>query len=148
MPEFSTSIDIDAPPEIVFEHLVTPEGMTAWMCQWADLDARPGGVFSAQINGTPVRGSFVEVDPPRRVVFTWGIPGNDDLPAGSTTVAFTLTGRGEGTRLDLLHSDLPEPSVASHREGWEHYLPRLRRRAAGEDVGPDRWPDAAGGERG
>lgn len=29
MAEFTTSIDIEAPPEIVFDHLVTEEGLLA-----------------------------------------------------------------------------------------------------------------------
>jgi uncharacterized protein YndB with AHSA1/START domain len=37
-----------------------------------ELDARPGGVFQVDPNGRNViPGKFVEVDPPRRVVFTW-----------------------------------------------------------------------------
>ena len=42
----ATTVDIDAPPEIVFAHLVTPEGMLAWMGQQAELDPTPGGVFA------------------------------------------------------------------------------------------------------
>jgi uncharacterized protein YndB with AHSA1/START domain len=41
MAEFSTSIDIDAPPEVVFAHLVTPERMVTWMGQRAELDLPP-----------------------------------------------------------------------------------------------------------
>ena len=147
MPEFSTSVDIAAPPEIVFDHLVTAEGMTAWMGEWAELDAVPGGRFAADINGTPVRGTFVEVDPPRRVVFTWGVPGSDDLPAGSSTVAFTLSPSRTGTRLDLLHSDLPESRAARHAAGWQHFTDRLQRYLAGEDVGPDPWTDPTASAR-
>jgi len=33
MPDFSTSIDIAAPPEVVFAYLVSPERMVAWMGQ-------------------------------------------------------------------------------------------------------------------
>jgi ABC-type maltose transport system permease subunit len=44
--EFSTSIDIDAPAEVVYEHLVTVEGLLAWMGQHAELHAVPGGEFA------------------------------------------------------------------------------------------------------
>jgi uncharacterized protein YndB with AHSA1/START domain len=66
VPDFTTSIDIDAPPDIVFAHLTTTEGMLAWMGQHAELDATPGGVFAVDIEGNPVRGEFLEVDPPTR----------------------------------------------------------------------------------
>jgi uncharacterized protein YndB with AHSA1/START domain len=123
--EFVTSIDIEAPPEIVFAHLVTAEGMLAWMGQHAELDATPGGVFAVDIEGTPVRGEYLEVDPPHSVVVTWGVPGNEVLPAGSSRVEFRLTPIATGTRLDLTHSDLPESEVPDHAAGWGHYLARL-----------------------
>lgn len=43
MAEFSTSIDIVAPPEVVFAHLVTVEGMLAWIGQHAELQPVPRG---------------------------------------------------------------------------------------------------------
>lgn len=134
MAEFVTSIDIEAPPEVVFDHLVTPEGMTAWIGQHADLDAKPGGVFAVDIDGTPVRGSYLEVDPPHKVVVSWGVLGNDDLPAGSSRVEFRLTPTGTGTRLDLAHTELPDAEQPKHAEGWSHFLGRLVEVAAAAAV--------------
>ena len=91
MPDVVTSIDIEASPEIVFAHLVTPEGMLAWMGQHAQLDATPGGVFAVDIDGIPVRGEYVEVDPPHAVVISWGVTGNELLPPGASRVEFRLT---------------------------------------------------------
>ncbi|HKY15219.1 MAG TPA: SRPBCC domain-containing protein [Microthrixaceae bacterium] len=125
MAEFATSIDIEAPPEVVFDHLVTSEGMTAWMGQRAELDATPGGVFSVDIDGNPIRGEYVEVDRPRRVVVTWGLLGSDTLPVGSTRVEFRLTPIDSGTRVDFTHTGLPESQLAPHAEGWAHFLGRL-----------------------
>lgn len=42
MAEYATSIEIHASPEEVFQYLVTPEGMTAWMGEYAVLDPRQG----------------------------------------------------------------------------------------------------------
>jgi uncharacterized protein YndB with AHSA1/START domain len=123
--EFATTIEIEAPPEIVFDHLVTVEGMVAWMGQHAELDATPGGIFSVDIDGNPVRGEFVEVDRPRTVVVTWGLLGSDVLPVGSTRVEFRLTPIDTGTRLDLVHSELPESQVEPHESGWTHFLGQL-----------------------
>jgi uncharacterized protein YndB with AHSA1/START domain len=125
VPEFATSIDIEASPEIVFEHLVTREGMLAWIGQHAELDATPGGVFAVDIGGNPIRGEYVEVDPPKVVVVTWGVLGNDLLPAGSSRVEFRLTPIATGTRLDLTHTGLPDVEVPKHAEGWEYFVPRL-----------------------
>src|SRR5690348_16422161 len=106
MPEFRTSIEIDAPPDVVFGHLVTAEGMVAWMGQSAGLDPRPGGGFAVDVNGYPIRGEYLVVEPPRRVVVSWGMAGSEDLPPGTSRVEFTLTAVGRGTRLDLVHSGL------------------------------------------
>lgn len=143
MPEFVTSIDIEAPPEVVFAHLTTAEGMVAWMGQHADLRPEPGGVFAVDINGTPVRGHYLELDPPRRVVVSWGIAGSDDLPAGASRVEFTLTPIEAGTRLDLRHSGLPDTRTDGHAKGWAHFLDRLTLAASDRDPGPDPWAPAS-----
>jgi uncharacterized protein YndB with AHSA1/START domain len=140
--EHRTSIDIDAPPELVFEFLVTDAGMTAWMGQWASLDPVPGGQFAVDIAGHPARGTFLEVDPPRRVTVSWGFAGSEALPPGSSTVSFELTPISTGTRVEVLHTDLPAEQVPGHAEGWDHFLPRLARAAAGEQLPPDTWTPA------
>lgn len=139
MAEHRSTIDIDAPPETVFPFLVTETGMTAWMGQWAALDPVPGGSFAVDIAGYPCRGSFLVVEPPRRVMVSWGFAGNESLPPGASTVSFELTPIATGTRLDVIHTDLPHPDVAGHADGWAHFLPRLTRAALGEHLPPDRW---------
>lgn len=139
MAEFTDSIEIAASPETVFTYLTTNEGMTAWMGQYADLDPTEGGRFSVDIAGHPVRGKFLAVEPPHRVVVSWGFPGSDELPAGASTVEFRLTAVPAGTRVDLRHGDLPETAVAGHADGWANFLPRLTLAASGRDPGPDTW---------
>lgn len=139
MPDYVTSIDIQAPPTVVFAHLTTPEGMVAWMGQHADLRPEPGGVFAVDINGTPMRGEYLEVDPPRRVVVSWGIAGSSDFPAGTSRVEFTLTPTDAGTHLDLRHTGIPDTRTAGHAKGWVHFLARLALAATGTDPGPEAW---------
>jgi uncharacterized protein YndB with AHSA1/START domain len=143
MAEYATSIDIEAAPDVVFDHLVTEDGMTAWMGQAATLDARAGGRFAVDIAGYPVRGEYLEVERPRRVVVSWGFAGSDDLPAGASTVAFTLVPTPAGTRVELVHSELPDAAVDGHADGWGHFLPRLGVVAAGGDAGADDWVPVA-----
>lgn len=137
--EFETSIEIAAAPATVFDYLTTNAGMTAWMGQHADLDPRPGGVFAVDIAGHAIRGSFLEVVHPTRVVVSWGVAGSDELPAGASRVEFRLTATDEGTRVDLIHSGLPETELAGHADGWGHFLPRLAVAAPGADAGEDHW---------
>lgn len=139
MPDFETSIDTEAEPSFVFDFLITNDGMTAWMGEWADLDPRVGGRFAVDVAGSAVRGEFLELDPPHRVVVSWGMAGSDDLPPGLSTVAFTLTPIATGTRVDLVHSGLPERAQAGHARGWAHYLERLQLSGEGAHLGPDGW---------
>ncbi len=139
MAEFRDSVDIAASPEAVFAFLTTNSGMTAWMGQHANLDPRPGGGFAVDIAGYPVRGEYLHVDYPHRVVVSWGFVGSSDLPAGASTVEFRLTPTLEGTRVDLVHSDLPETALPGHAHGWRNFLPRLALAGSGRDAGPDAW---------
>lgn len=139
MAEFRDSVDIAAAPETVFEYLTTDSGMTAWMGQWAELDATPGGKFAVDIAGHAIRGEYLHVEYPHRVVVSWGVAGSVELPSGASTVEFRLTPIGSGTRVDLTHSDLSEPDVRGHADGWAHFLPRLAVAGTGADAGPDHW---------
>jgi uncharacterized protein YndB with AHSA1/START domain len=118
---------IDARPEIVFSYLVDPARLVCWMGTVATLDPRPGGVFRLDYNGEHVTsGVFVEVDPPRRVVFTWGWEaGGEATPPGSSIVEFDLAPDGDGTVLRLSHRGLATEAIAPHSEGWDYFLPRL-----------------------
>ena len=90
-----------------------------------DLDARPGGRFALDFSGVAARGSYIDVDPPNRVVFTWGVPGDDGMPPGSSTVEVVLVAEGTDTVVHLSHRDLPEDREPSHLEGWERCLAGL-----------------------
>src|SRR6188474_3788883 len=137
MAEFSMSIDIAAPPEIVFEHLVDARRLVTWMGQLAELEPVPGGRFAVDINGAPFRGEYVAVDRPHRVVVSWGLAGSPDLPPGSSRVEFTLTSTESGTELRLVHSGLPDARLPGHGAGWRNYLARLQLAATGRDPGVD-----------
>ena len=134
---------IEASPETVWRFLVDPEKVVRWMGLAASLDPQPGGDYRVEvIPGSVARGEFVEVDPPHRLVFTWGWePGSaSPLPQGSTAVEFELIPHGQETLLRLTHRGLPDSASAeSHTRGWEHYLARLAAVAAGGDPGVDPW---------
>ena len=137
-------IAIAASPETVWEFLVDPDKATRWMGQTASFDPRPGGEYRVEvIPGNTARGEFVELDPPRRLVYTWGWePGGVDkaVPPGSSTVEIELVPSGDGTTLRFSHRGLPSAEAAeSHAHGWDHYLERLIVAAPGGDPGPDPW---------
>ena|ERR1700754_274209 len=132
---------IAAPRETVWAFLTEPAKMTQWMGMHAACDVRPGGAYRVEIiPGNVAVGEFVTVEPPSRIVYTWGWESGDKLPPGATTVEIELVEQGGGTIVRFSHSGLPSPeSAASHAHGWDHYLPRLELAAAGGEPGDDPW---------
>jgi uncharacterized protein YndB with AHSA1/START domain len=121
----SASVRIAAPPEVVFPYFTDPRLIVTWIGERAELDARPGGTFALDFAATAARGRYVAVEPPHRVVFTWGIPDDTALPPGTSTVEVVLVADGPDTIVNLTHRDLPADREASHRDGWEGCLAAL-----------------------
>lgn len=138
---YERTLLIAASPDTVWEFFVDSEKLMRWKGIEAELDAKPGGGYHCVvIPGHTARGEFVELDRPRRLVFTWGWDGQEGVPPGSSTIEVDLTPEGDGTSLRFVHKDLPSPeAVASHAHGWDHYLPRLEIAAAGGNPGEDPW---------
>lgn len=114
-------------PETVFPFFTDAERYVRWQGTAAELDPTPGGSYVVHMgpHGT-VRGEYRVVEPPHRVVFTWGWEGNEQLPPGSSTVEVTLVADGGETVVRLRHTGLPdEASARTHEEGWTTYLSAL-----------------------
>lgn len=84
----------------------------------------------------PVRGRYLVVDRPRRLLLSWGHAGSERLPPGASTVEVTLTSRDGGTTVTIVHAGLPAREDRQHRLDWPHFLDRLAIAAAGGDPGP------------
>lgn len=130
---------VNAPIETVFAMFVDPRLLVRWLGAPAELDPRPGGVFRVTLAAGDVwSGRYLEVDPPRRVVFTWGWEHERAVavPPGSSTVEVELRPDGFGTHLRLAHSGLDGDAALSHEHGWAHFLDRLEAVSEGRDPGP------------
>ena len=133
------SVHIAAEPETVFPYFTDPGRYVQWMGRDATLHPVPGGSYRVYMrDGVETVGEFLEIDPPRRLVFTWGWTSDPAVPPGTTRVVVTLQAEDGGTRVILRHHDLPDDGQREHhRKGWEVYLGRLDVRARGADPGPD-----------
>jgi uncharacterized protein YndB with AHSA1/START domain len=133
---------IRAAPEDVFPYFTDAAKLRVWKAAWAESDGRPGGGFRMDVTGRGdvAFGAYLEIDPPRRVVFTWQwhSPQLANLYRDSV-VEVTLVPERDGTLLRLVHRGVPRPNRAGSAEGWTHYLSRLVQAAAGRDPGPDPW---------
>ncbi len=122
---FTASIHVEAPVERVFEHFTQATAIVRWMGEYAVLDAQPGGEFSVDIRGVPVRGRYLEVDPPRRLLISWGHAGSDRLPPGASVLEVILQPTDNGTTVTISHHGLPEPEASGHQHGWRYFLAQL-----------------------
>src|SRR5262249_42230584 len=120
------SVEIAAAPERVFRALSSAEVADWWVrpgvfdtSEWSG-DVRVGGRWrttgTARGEAYAIEGEFLEVDPPRKLAFTWQRVG---LPGIPTTVTYMLEPLDGGTRLTLRHSGFTSPEMCSNVcEGW------------------------------
>jgi uncharacterized protein YndB with AHSA1/START domain len=142
MAELVREIMIDATPETIWPFLTEPEMLVEWHGTEAEIDPRRGGVYRVLVGGRhQSAGEYLEVEPLKKVVFTFGWEQEGHpIPPGSTTIEITLHPEGDKTRVRLVHRGLPEDAVEDHGRGWAHYLQRLALRVGGGNPGADSGP--------
>jgi len=127
-----------APSERVFSAFVEPEKVAEWWgpagftTHSVDLDARAGGEYRITMQPPDgeafhLRGRYREVDPPRRLVYTfeWEEPDPDDQ---ETLVTLSFLEDREETKLVLDQGPFAtEARHALHEVGWTETLERLAR---------------------
>ena len=117
----SFEFDLAHAPEKVWRALTDPKLLTEWLLPVVDLQLAPGAEFTFRTQPYPgwdgtVSCRFVEIEPHRKLVYTW------DVPFLQTVVTFTLTPTTSGTRLSLVQSGFrPEQKRESGgaRYGWK-----------------------------
>jgi uncharacterized protein YndB with AHSA1/START domain len=138
---FVGSIHVEAPCEVVFEYFTRADALAEWMGDRAIVDPRPGGLFIVFFEERAVEGRYVEVEPPRRLVVTWGRSGSPTFPPHESTLEVTLTPERGGTRVDIVHTGLPPSERERHALGWRYYLERLAAVGAGRPVDHSGTPE-------
>ena len=125
---------VKATPEQVFDLWTKPDLMVRWMSSYpgavdckASCDLRPGGAFSVVMSSEEsireVSGTYVQIDPPRKLVFTWIGPLTNNV---NTLVTVELNPRGDETDIVLTHERLPTPAIVEgHTKGWGNILDHL-----------------------
>ena len=137
---------IDATPEEAFALFTEPERLRRWQAVSAAVDLRVGGEYRLTVTpGHIASGTFTEVEPGKRVVYTWGWVGADSPAPGGSTIVVELEPSGDKTLVRLTHQGLTADQAAGHAEGWTHFLDRLSVAASSGDAGLDPW--ATGGDQ-
>jgi uncharacterized protein YndB with AHSA1/START domain len=128
--ELSISRSFDAPVALVYKlwtqraHLLRWWGPKEFTCTAAELDVRPGGrwracIESARYGTSWMGGVYRQIEPQRRLVFTFAWEDGRDQPGVDTLVTVTFAEQDGGT-LQTFHQ---APFVRadgrdSHVAGW------------------------------
>ena len=122
-----------APRERIFRAWTDREELACWWWPWSpsvEIDLRVGGAYRlAAVHPAAgllaVTGTFRDVRPPERLVYTWRWEGEVDAAETLVTVEFRALDDGS-TEVALTHGRFPSAELADrHRQGWDDCLDRL-----------------------
>jgi len=125
---------LKAKPEQIFDLWTKPDLMARWMSPFpgtvhchATSDPRPGGAYSLVMTAgdasREVTGTYLRIDRPHLLVFTWIGPLTNNE---TTLVTVELNPHGTETELVLTHERLPTPAMwEGHTKGWGRILDHL-----------------------
>jgi uncharacterized protein YndB with AHSA1/START domain len=129
----TTSRRIAAPADRVFAAWLDPDMLARFMrpgdgvtVPRAETDPRPGGRFSILMRAggrdLPHSGTYLEIEPPTRLVFTW----ESAHSVEGSTVTLTFAAAGDATDVTLTQVRfLDEGARDAHRGGWSGILAAL-----------------------
>ena len=121
--QLDRTVTIRAPRETVFQFLTDTPRWAAWWGAGSTIDARPGGhMYIRHPDGTEVSGDVLEIDPPNRIVFSFGFVKGTPIPVGGSKVTIRLDANRAGTLLSLTHEFGDEAARNEHVQGWRYQL--------------------------
>jgi uncharacterized protein YndB with AHSA1/START domain len=131
--EIRKTIVVDASPEIVFKALTDEKELVQWMPREAKMDARVGGEYEFKYHwgdrnlDTVLHGKILELEPNRRLSYTWDAQTADRNPRISgSVVTWILDSLPEGkTRVTLIQSGVGKQFSKDADTGWNYFLGRL-----------------------
>lgn len=123
-----------ASPERVFDAWLDPRTAGKWLFATpngqmlkVEIDARVGGKFIiVRRDGEDIAhvGEYLEIDRPRRLVFTFAVPKFSDV---FTRVTIEIQALEQGCELVFTHENVLPDYLERSKEGWEMILENLGR---------------------
>lgn len=112
-----------APRQRVFRSWVTQTALEYWLrpggqsVTVSKLDVRVGGSFCfIREDGGSIVGTYLQVDPPEKLIFTWSGKATQDM---DTLVTLDFYDQGEETEIVLTHERLNTPEMLTmFGSGW------------------------------
>lgn len=126
---------VAASMEEVFDAWTRPELMQRWMAPEGvpelevTADVKRGGSYRIHMKRPEVVytafGTYLEVTPPKRLVFTWDWV-QADHSVGETLVTVEFKQAGASTEVTVTHDRFPNGDAADgHQRGWDSCLDKL-----------------------
>ena len=130
---------LDAAPERVFDAWLDPKIASRWLftsqasqANATEIDARVGGKWRITDRRGGVDyvglGEYLEIDRPRRLVFTFGMP---QFSPAFNRVTVEIEPDGTGSILTLTHEGVPGTDKAGLEMGWGEMFDQLTATLAG-----------------
>lgn len=124
---------LESSPERVFDAWVNPETVRKWLfttptseSNTTQIDARADGqwVITDRRDGVDYKalGVYVEIDRPRRLVFTFGMP---QFSPEFALVIVEIAPEGNGSLVTITHERLPWSHVKETEQGWKNMFTQL-----------------------
>jgi uncharacterized protein YndB with AHSA1/START domain len=109
---------LPVPPAEVYRAWLDSEAHGRFTGSKAQVEPGVGGRFSAW-DGY-IQGRTLELEPERRIVQAWRTA---EFPEGSddSRLELLLEPAAEGTRITLVHTEIPEGQGGSYRKGWGEF---------------------------
>ena len=141
VPSLEVRRTIRAPRQRVFDAWTKAEEIKKFHapgplhCSLAEIDLRPGGKYRIEMTEPDgkvhgVSGVYREIDPPRKVVYTWSHDGDHIVKDSLITLEFLE--RGDSTEVVLTHAIANDKERASHAQGWTSILDKLQAAYSGK----------------
>jgi len=100
--EVTRDVELPAPPDEVWEQVAESDRLGDWLDAEVELELRPGGTGTFRFaDGEERRAMVREVEPGRRLAFTWWPLTGADV-GRATTVTITIAPTDGGCRLRLV----------------------------------------------
>lgn len=134
-PEIRLSMNVDAPPEVVFRALIEPDALREWMgAPDPDIEPRVGGryelgwkhtVEGKEISAGPMK--ILDIVPNQRLVVSWpDWRGDPSVPTQSIT--WELEPDGAGTCVTLVHAGfIRTVDFSDYPFGWGYFMSKMAR---------------------
>jgi activator of HSP90 ATPase len=106
------------PPQKLFDAWLSSKIHSAMTGDVAKIEAKVGGKFTTGDNY--IQGTIIELEPPKKIVQAWRTT-EFSVDAPDSKLEIIIEATETGSKLTLIHSNVPEDQVDEYKEGWKDF---------------------------